>query len=200
MTMSPAIWRYSASLASQAGAHSDVLTPSTRECRLEASNSGHWVGRFCAAAWLALAVLTAACSTAPEIEQNKRIVGRVFDEVLNQGQYGLFDEVYAPDFVKHVDGRSATLDEERADARATRAASSDLVMTVNAMVAEGDMVAVRYTGVGTNDGPLGDVPASGRPFSVTGMTLYRFSGGKIVEEWTVYNELEMLRQMGLLQQ
>jgi predicted ester cyclase len=29
------------------------------------------------------------------------------------------------------------------------------------------------------------------------MTLYRFAGGKVVEEWTVYNELEMMRQIGL---
>jgi len=151
---------------------------------------------------VAMAVATAivtGCSSISATEHNKRIAQRVFDEVLNKGEYGLFDEAYAPDFVKHVDGRRETLAEEREDAKGTRAISSDLVMTVDAMIAEGDKVAVLYTGRGTHDGQLGDMPATGRTINLTGMTLYRFAGGKIVEEWTVYNELEMLRQMGLAQ-
>jgi len=140
--------------------------------------------------------LSGCASVSPE-ERNKRIVQRVFDEVLNQGRYELFDEAYAADFVKHVDGKSESLAEERGDAKGTRAISSDLVMTVDAMVAESDKVAVLYRGRGTHDGTLGDIPATGRAFVLTGMTLYRFSGGKVVEEWTVYNELEMLRQLGL---
>ena len=144
-----------------------------------------------------VAMALPGCASMSPVEQNKRIVQRVFDEVLNQGRYELFDEAYAPDFVKHVDGKSESLAEEREDAKGTRAISSDLVMTVDAMVAESDKVAVLYSGRGTHDGPLGDVPATGRAFVLTGMTLYRFAGGKVVEEWTVYNELEMLRQIGL---
>jgi len=143
-----------------------------------------------------MAALPGCASVAP-VEHNKRIVQRVFDEVLNQGRYQLFDDAYAANFAKHVDGRTETLAEEREDAKGTRAIASDLVMTVDAMVAENDKVAVLYTGRGTHDGPLGNTPATGRRFILTGMTLYRFADGKIVEEWTVYNELEMLRQMGL---
>lgn len=146
---------------------------------------------------LAAALALAGCASLSPVERHKRIARRVFDEVLNQGRYELFDEAYAPGFVKHVDGKSETLAQEREDARGTRAIASDLVMTVDAMVAEKDMVAVLYTGRGTQDGPLGTVPATGRRFALTGMTLYRFANGKVVEEWTVYNELEMLRQMGL---
>lgn len=148
---------------------------------------------------LSAIIVAAGCASAINLDHNKQIVQRVFDEVLNQGQYRLFDEAYDGSFVKHVDGRSATLAEEREDARGTRALSSNLVMTVDAMVAEGDKVAVLYTGRGVNDGALGQIPATGRPFVVTGMTLYRFANGKIVEEWTVYNELDMFRQIGLAQ-
>jgi len=117
-----------------------------------------------------VAMALPGCASVSPVEQNKRIVQRVFDEALNQGRYELFDEAYAPDFVKHVDGKGESLAEEREDAKGTRAISSDLVMTVDAMVAESDKVAVLY---------------SGRAFALSGMTLYRFAGGKVVEEWTV---------------
>ena len=121
---------------------------------------------------------------------------RVFVEVLNQGRLQLFDEIYSPDFVKHVDGRTRTLAQERLDTQSTRAALSDLVVTVDALIAERDKVAVLYTGRGTNTGPISGLPPKGHHLEISGMTVYRFAGGKIVEEWTVYNELEILRQMG----
>lgn len=126
------------------------------------------------------------------------VVQRVFDEILNQGRYALFDEVYSASFVKHVDGRRRNLAEEIEDAKFTRGLAADLVVTVDALIAEGDSVAARYTGRGTNTGPLGGMAATGKRFVVHGMTVYRFSGGKIVEEWTVYNEADLMRQLGVM--
>ena len=133
-----------------------------------------------------------------EIERNKAVAHRVFDEILNGGRYGLFDELYSKDFVKHVDRRLATLAQEIEDAKGMRIASSDLVMSVDAMIAEGDMVAILYTGRGTNTGPFQGMPPTGRKLEISGMTLYRFSNGRIAEEWATYNMLEILRQLGLL--
>ena len=140
--------------------------------------------------------VSAASIPSSATQKNKVLARRVFDEILNQGQYEVFDEIYTKDFVKHVDRRDSTLAEEIEDARATRAASSDLVMTIDHMIAEGDQVAILYTGRGTNTGPIFGMPASGKKFVVSGMTVYRFSNGKIAEEWTVYNAMEILRQLG----
>ncbi len=129
-------------------------------------------------------------------EENRALAQRVFDEILNQAKYQVFDQIFAKDFVKHVDRREQTLAEEIRDAKAMRAASSDLFMTVDQMIAQGDKVAVLYTGRGTNTGPFAGLPATGRTYAVSGMTLYRISGGKIVEEWTTYNMLDILRQLG----
>jgi predicted ester cyclase len=57
-------------------------------------------------------------------------------------------------------------------------------------------VAIRYTGRGTNTGPLSGMPATGRKMEVTGMTIYRLVKGRIAEEWTTCNMLEILRQLG----
>jgi len=138
---------------------------------------------------------TDAARAADEVRRNRAVARRVFDEILNQGRYELFARLYARDFVKHVDLRDRTLPQEIDDARAMRAASSDLVMTIDDMIAEGDRVAIRYTGRGTHTGPFGDMPATGRRFAITGMTVYRFTGGAVAEEWTSYNMLEILRQL-----
>ena len=141
------------------------------------------------------------CAAAPSfakgrVEKNKDLARRVFEEILNQGKYEIFDEIYTRDFVKHVDRKEFTLAQEKGAARAMRDASSDLVMTIDQMVAEGDQVAILYTGRGTSTGPFGGMPATGKKYVVSGVTLYRFSGGKIAEEWTFYNMLDILNQLG----
>ncbi len=144
-------------------------------------------------------MVVGGCGTSPDpaLDEHKAIVLRVFDEVLNQGRYELFSERYDPTFVKHVDGATFSLSEEMAQAKGTRALASDLVVTVDRIAAEGDLVAVAYTGRGTNDGAYGGVPPTGKAFVMAGATVYRFQEGRIVEEWTYYNELELLRQLGL---
>jgi steroid delta-isomerase-like uncharacterized protein len=138
----------------------------------------------------------APAATSGEAERNRALARRVFDEILNHGRYELFQELYAPDFVKHVDRQDATLADEIRDARAMRAASSDLVLTADRMIAEGDRVAILYTGRGTSTGPFAGLPPTGRSYVVSGMTVYRFANGRIAEEWTTYNMLDILRQLG----
>lgn len=150
-----------------------------------------------------LAVLAATLLLSPvdaagtgQLQENKAMAQRVFDEILNRGKYELFTEMYGKDFVKHLDRRDYTLEQEISDAKGMRAASSDLIMTIDLMTAEGDTVAILYTGRGTNDGALNGMPATGRKLVISGTTIYRFSKGKIAEEWTTYNDLEILRQLG----
>ncbi|MBI3662614.1 MAG: ester cyclase [Acidobacteria bacterium] len=131
-----------------------------------------------------------------QLQKNKALAQRVFDDILNKDKYELFTEMYAKDFVKHVDRRDYTLEQEIMAAKGMRIAVSDPIMTVDLMTAEGDKVAILYTGRGTNDGPFNGMPATGRKLVISGTTIYRFANGKIAEEWTTYNDLEILRQLG----
>ena len=146
---------------------------------------------------LFLISLPLSSSFANESTQKNRILAqRVFDEILNKGKYEIFDEMYAKDFVKHVDRNERSLTQEIQDAKAMRMASSDLVMTVDQMIADGDRVAILYTGRGTHTGPFNSLPATGKKYSVTGTTVFRFANDKIAEEWTSYNMLDILQQLG----
>jgi steroid delta-isomerase-like uncharacterized protein len=131
-------------------------------------------------------------------ESNKSVVRKVFEEGLTQGKWDIFEQIHASNFVAHGGSRDADRAEDLRSAKEWRQAFPDLVVTVNQMVAEGDRVAVYYTGRGTNTGTGQGLPATGKKAEGSGMTIFRLANGQIVEEWSVINELSMLRQLGLL--
>jgi len=138
---------------------------------------------------------TANVRAAADVRQRAAVVQRVFDEVLNQGRYELFADSYDATFVKHVNDQRYNLKEEIEQAKGTRAMATDLVMTIDNLIVDGDFVAVQYTGRGTNSGAFGGT--AGKKFALSGATVYRFKGSKIVEEWTYYDGLELRKQLGL---
>ncbi|MFQ5973153.1 MAG: ester cyclase [Alphaproteobacteria bacterium] len=74
----------------------------------------------------------------------------------------------------------------------------DLELSIEFMVAEGDMVALRWTAMGTHNGEFRGISATGRRINVTGIAVYRVSGGRIVELWSQPDALGLLRQIGAI--
>ena len=148
-----------------------------------------------------LLVLFASCmpamaQPAGEQEKNKEIA-RSFFEVLDQGLLDLYAESHSQDFVAHGGDHDATLAEDMAAAREERKALPDMKMKVNQILAERDLVAVHWTVTGTNTQAGMGFPATGKTVKISGMTLFRFKAGKICEEWSAWNMLSVLRQLGL---
>ena len=75
-------------------------------------------------------------------------------------------------------------------------AFSDARITVDDQIAEGDKVATRWTGRGTHTGEIAGISATGKDVTVTGLTISRLEGGLIAEEWTTWDTLGMLVQLG----
>ena len=63
---------------------------------------------------------------------------------------------------------------------------------------EGNMVATRWTGRGTHTGELMGIPPTGKQVTVVGITISRVEDGKVVEEWTNWDTLGMLQQLGVV--
>ncbi|MFO1534534.1 MAG: ester cyclase [Thermoplasmatota archaeon] len=99
----------------------------------------------------------------------------------------LLDPLLDDGFVGHVNGRelrgAAALRQELAS---LAAAFPDAAYTVQDGVREGDRVAVRWEMEGTQRGPFGGRPASGRRVRGTGLTLFRVTAGHIAELWTCW--------------
>jgi steroid delta-isomerase-like uncharacterized protein len=131
-------------------------------------------------------------------EENKALARR-WTEILTQGNFDLAEEIYASDFVAHdptmpedvrgVEGRKEFYS-------MYRSAFPDADITIEDQVAEGNTVATRWTGRGTHQGELMGVPPSGNRVEVMGVTISRIEGGKIVEEWGIYDALGMMQAIG----
>lgn len=143
-----------------------------------------------------------ATSTGPSLpaestqqEQNKAIARRVLEEILSQGKFEVADEIYAKDFVNHGLHKNYDLQADQAAARWEKTHLPDMKMTVDVMVAEGDLVTVVWTLRGTNSVPIGSLPATGVRIEERGITVWRIVDGKIRDEWTSFDELGIVRQI-----
>ncbi len=133
------------------------------------------------------------------MEEHKRVVRRVYEEFTNQRKLDLAPELFSADFVDH----GATADRSgvagvQESVRAFVAAFPDFQFQIESMIAEGDLVHVRGTISGTQQGPYAGAPASGKHAVWSAMDDFRFESGKIVERWTERNRIALLRQMGVL--
>jgi len=77
-----------------------------------------------------------------------------------------------------------------------RAAFPDLVFTPELIIAEGDLVAARWTASGTHRGRWGTVDPSGKHVEFSGVNIFRVEGGKVVEIWNHRDDLGLLQQAG----
>jgi steroid delta-isomerase-like uncharacterized protein len=135
-------------------------------------------------------------------ESNKQ-VSRRFTELFGTDDLSLADDVLSADVVFHgavPDGDLRGREAVKGFVAAYRAAFPDAVSTVEDQVAEGDTVATRWRARGTHDGPLGDLPATGREFAIDGVTIERLEGGRIAEVWVARDELGLMRQLGVMPQ
>jgi steroid delta-isomerase-like uncharacterized protein len=134
-----------------------------------------------------------------DTEANKAIVLRA-EEFWNTGDMAIADEVYSVDFVNHDPTAPDVRDlaSYKEFAAAVRAGMPDFHVTNQCMVAEGDMVAGRWTATGTQTGELVGIPPTGKQATWTGITIYRFADGKVVEAWWSKDLVGLLEQLGVM--
>jgi predicted ester cyclase len=84
------------------------------------------------------------------------------------------------------------------DVLALRSAFPDLDLIVADMFADGDKVVARVVTRGTHLGPLPSVPPTARRSAVMGHEIWRVGGGRIVEHWGRFEDLDLLHQLGVL--
>jgi len=133
-------------------------------------------------------------------EANKLAMHR-FTEFINTADEKLAEELIAADAVFHVPGHP---EPTRGPAGymsivgMMRSGFSDIQWTQDQMIVEGESVAARFTVRGTHDGVFFGVPPTGKKIEVRAMNFYRFSGGKIVEEFGQPDLLSLLQQIGAI--
>ena len=140
-----------------------------------------------------------ACASSLQ-EQNKALAKRAFEELLSKGRFELAEQLYAKDFVNHGIHREITLDEDQAALKGWHQAFPDLSIAPDKLIADGDLVAVYWIARGTNTGAGNGLPPTGKKVEQSGITIWRIVDGKIKEEWSAFDQLSMMQQLGLLDQ
>lgn len=133
-------------------------------------------------------------------ETNKRIARRVPEELATEHDLDLVDELFAPDAVENGPFGQETIrdnDARKEFMREVFTAFPDFEATVEDLIAEGDMVAMRVTLRGTHKGVFQGIEPTGKSFEISNLVFTRIEDGKIVERWVQPDRLGMLQQLGV---
>ena len=128
------------------------------------------------------------------------VIDRYTTDVWSKGDNDAIDEIFTADRVRHgpdLEGTSEGAAGHKELVALYRTSLPDLVLTIEAQVAEGDTVVTRWRAQGTNLGPTLGIPPTGRPFDVVGFWMHRFEGEQIAEEWATWDTHGFLQQIGV---
>lgn len=133
------------------------------------------------------------------IEQNKALVSRLVEEILNQKNLSVIDETFSSDFVENEElppgippGREAP----RALFSMLHNAFPDFKATIEHLIAEGDNVVLHMTWTGTQEGEFMGMPPTGKRMSINVIDIVRVADGKYVEHWGVMDQAALMQQLG----
>jgi len=130
----------------------------------------------------------------------KALVRRVLEEPW-KGNWDVIEEFVAEGYVGYDPSQPEPIrgrDGLRANFQQYIDGFAGAQITIDDQIAEGDRVATRWTGRGTHTGEIAGVSATGKDVTVSGLTISRLENGQIVEEWTNWDTLGMLIQIGAI--
>jgi steroid delta-isomerase-like uncharacterized protein len=136
-------------------------------------------------------------------EENKALAREAIC-IWTTGDFDAADDIYAPDYVNHhhhhpgdaedIHGAEAM----KKFAAEFRKAFPDFHDSIDIQIAEGDMVATRFTSRGTHRGVFMGVEPTNKELSWTGITIDRIVEGRIVESWADWDMMGMMQQLGVV--
>jgi steroid delta-isomerase-like uncharacterized protein len=133
--------------------------------------------------------------------ENKRLVRRYIEEVVNTGNVDRIAQFISPDYIDSHDktGQSSGLEGAKRHVLGVRQTYPDLHVTVEQQIAEGEWVVTRITARGTHQGAWLGMGPTGKKVEITGVNVDRVVDGRIVEHGGAANLLEPLLEIGAMQ-
>ncbi len=133
-------------------------------------------------------------------EENKMLVRRFVEEIINKGNRAVAEELVAEDYVEldpmpgQQPGREGLLN----TIAMVRQAFPDLEWSIEDLVAEGQKVASYGIWRGTNRGMFLGIPPTGKRVTVPCMTFDTWVDGKIIESRLMMNLMSLMQQLGVV--
>lgn len=131
-------------------------------------------------------------------EQNKAVIQRLFREVWTQKNGATIDELFAPDVVAYRAGRPVMqgVASLKPMVEGLALTFGDCHSAIDDLIAAGDRVVARWTLRGVHTGAWRGIAATGKPITITGITIHRLADGKIAELWAEEDWLGLMQQIG----
>lgn len=132
------------------------------------------------------------------IEENKRLVRRFYEQVVNDQNVDAADEFLSPDFTDHgaTGETNSGIEAFRGFISMATGAFPDLRVEVKDIVAEGDKVVTRIAAQGTHKGVLmEDIQPTGKNVSWTGIDIFEIKDGKVSTRWSERNIFGLMKQL-----
>jgi predicted ester cyclase len=122
---------------------------------------------------------------------NKATMHRFIEEVYHQGNMDAFDEVIAENCVLHINEKTVeSLETAKRQIRMITGMYRDIQITIDELIAEGDLVAMRTTFKAI-------FRRNGNEMTLPSITICRFKDGKMIEIWRAFDNANIFRQLGI---
>ncbi|MHA2084732.1 MAG: ester cyclase [Candidatus Thorarchaeota archaeon] len=135
-------------------------------------------------------------SSSSSFEANKEI-GRKMMEAVNKQDLGLLDELVVPDYVNHQ-LKVRSREDLHQILRRQYEGFPDVHRTLEDIIADEDSVWIKVTITGTHTGEYRGIAPTGKKYVMEAVPRYRIVDGKIVEGWSVWNPLDLFKQLGVI--
>ena len=152
--------------------------------------------------FLLVACLVMACSQPPMhdngTQRNKERMKQFYEQLVNAHNAVMVDSFFDANVIDHS-GADTTMGSStvKKGFELFFAAFPDAHLEQHAFIGSGDTVAVMLTMTGTNTGPMRGGPPTNKSINITGMAVFAWKDGKIVERWRYFDDVLMMQQLGM---
>ena len=132
------------------------------------------------------------------VEKNKEVVRRFTEECWGRGRLDLVDELVAADAIAGHGADARGPQAYREEISQIRNGIGDYETRVDSIVAEGNLVCVKWTTTGRHTGTLFGFVPTGKPVHIVGVDLFELRDGKIFQHWGESAMPMLLGQIGAM--
>ncbi|MDV2996935.1 MAG: hypothetical protein N4J56_006640 [Chroococcidiopsis sp. SAG 2025] len=136
-----------------------------------------------------------SASTSSMLEQNKAVIRRYYDELINQGNFDVADELIATDLVQHSKGTAQGREGIVQEMQNSHNVFSNFNIKIDDLIAENDKVVVRATVSGVHAGTWMNITATRKPVQFPSIDIFRVVDGKLQEHWDVTDRFGLMQQL-----
>ena len=133
-------------------------------------------------------------------EQYKTAARNLIEKGFNQKDLKAFEDYFSTNLKDHAlpPGMPDGFEGRKMFYSAFLAAFPDLHVHIEDTLAEGNQLVIRWSAHGTHEGELMGIPPTGKQVSVGGIAIDRFENGQSVEHWEIFDQVGLMRQLGVI--